>query len=49
MELAEATLDVIVAGVQIFATPPVSYFVALAFLAAAVGVIKGFIPRKKAK
>lgn len=36
-------------GIGIFMTPPLSYFVALGFAAAGVGIARKLIPSKRAK
>lgn len=44
-----AVFDVITDGIALFTTPPLSYFVALGFAAAAIGIAKRLVPRKRAK
>lgn len=44
-----AVFAIIGEGIELFTTPPLSYFVALGFAAAGVGIAKGLVPRKRAK
>lgn len=49
MAIVSGVFSVITDGIGIFVTPPLSYFVALGFAAAGVGIAKSLIPRKKTK
>lgn len=49
LDAVESVFTAITQGISLFTTPPLSYFVALGFAAAGVGIAKRLVPRKRAK
>lgn len=47
--LVTGVFPAITKGIELFTTAPLSYFVALGFAAAGVGVAKKLVPTKRAK
>lgn len=49
LEMVGDVFNTVTSGIQLFTTPPLSYFVALGFAAAGISIAKRLVPRKRAK